>query len=132
MKPIRVYVAGPYTKGDVAVNVKRAMDMALELLDGGYAPYCPHLTHFLHIHYPHAYDEWLALDLEWLECCEAVVRLPGESAGADREVARAIELGLPVFSGYADLSAWRAESGRRPTRFSPGAGSCCRGRKREE
>ncbi|GAG05287.1 unnamed protein product, partial [marine sediment metagenome] len=33
----------------------------------------------------------------WLEVCDCVLRLPGESAGADLEVERAKELGIPVY-----------------------------------
>jgi hypothetical protein len=42
-------------------------------------------------------------DFEWLKCCDAVLRLPGESTGADREVALAKELGIPVYYSIADI-----------------------------
>lgn len=35
----RVYVAGPYTKGDVAVNVRNAYEAANRLADLGFAPF---------------------------------------------------------------------------------------------
>ena len=95
----RIYIAGPYTHGDVAVNVRNALDVASRLLDDGFAPYVPHLTHFLHMVHPHSYEEWLALDLAWLTVCDGLVRLDGESPGADREVAEAHRLGIPVFLG---------------------------------
>ena len=56
---------------------------------------------------PHEIDYWYKYDLEWLEQCDAVFRLPGESSGADNEVARAQELGLPIFYSFADLRMWR-------------------------
>jgi hypothetical protein len=92
----RVYVAGPYTGGDVAQNVARAMDVADELLSAGFAPFCPHLSHFLHLHHPHGYETWMDLDMAWLAACDVVLRLPGVSPGADREVAEAEALGIPV------------------------------------
>jgi len=94
---MRVYIAGPYTKGDVAVNVRRALLMATRLLVMGHAPYVPHLNHLWHLIAPQLYDTWLALDMEWLTQSEAVVRLDGESEGADKEVAKAEELGIPVY-----------------------------------
>ena len=100
---MRVYVAGPYSRGDVAENVRLAVLVADDLLDAGHAPYVPHLTHFWHLLKPREYEDWLRLDLLWLEQCEAVLRLPGESPGADREVARARELGLPVYCCPAPL-----------------------------
>jgi hypothetical protein len=96
---LKGYVAGPYTQGDTALNVRAALRAADELFALGVAPYVPHLTHFWHLVSPHAYEAWLALDLEWLEACDFLVRLPGFSPGADREVRRAVGLGLPVFHG---------------------------------
>lgn len=93
----RIYIAGPYSKGDVAVNVKRAMDAANELIERGYAPYCPHLTHFLHINHAQPYEKWLELDNEFIPWCHAILRLPGESSGADKEVALALSLNIPVY-----------------------------------
>jgi hypothetical protein len=38
-----------------------------------------------------------------LECCDVVLRIPGESRGADLDVARARELGLPVYTDLSEL-----------------------------
>jgi len=93
----KVYVAGPYTKGDVAVNVRNAITAANELADLGFAPFVPHFTHFWHMLFPRPYEFWLDLDNQFLPCCDAVLRLPGESSGADKEVQLATSLGLPIF-----------------------------------
>lgn len=84
------------TVGDVATNVRAAMDAAEGLLRGGFAPYLPHLDHFWHLVHPHDYETWLALDFAWLAACDVLVRLPGDSPGADREVAEAEHLGILV------------------------------------
>lgn len=97
----RVYVAGPYTKGDVAVNVREAVRVGDELLNAGFAPYVPHFTHFWHMLFPHPYEDWLDQDNQFLPCCDALLRIPGESGGADKEVELARTLGIPVFF-YAD------------------------------
>jgi hypothetical protein len=110
VKPIRVYIAGPYTKGDVAVNVRNAVVAASELWRLGFSPYVPHLTHFWHLVDPHPYEDWLALDLQWLPACDCVLRLPGESTGADGECAEALRIGLPVFHSHADLLRHFAEA----------------------
>ena len=94
---MRVYVAGPYTGADPAVNVRAAILVGARLLDAGHVPFIPHLTHFWHLVSPRPYEDWMQLDMAWIEVCEAMFRIPGESAGADREVARAKELGIPVF-----------------------------------
>ncbi len=99
----RVYVAGPYSTGDTLVNVRRAIDAAEELLGYGFMPYIPHLNHLWHELYPHDWEEWLALDKEWLLLCDAVVRLPGDSRGADTECEWAKEAGIPVFGTISDL-----------------------------
>ena len=99
----KIYIAGPYTKGDVAVNVRNALSAANYLADKGFAPYVPHLTHFWHTVFPRPYEFWLELDNQYLLCCDAVLRLPGESSGADKEVSLALGSGIPVFYGFDDL-----------------------------
>lgn len=100
---MRVYIAGPYTKGDVAVNVRNAMWAGQALLELGHSPYVPHLAHFWHLLCPGGWQQWIDLDLAWLQVCEAVLRLPGESVGADLEVKRASELGIPIYASLDDL-----------------------------
>jgi hypothetical protein len=101
MRKTRVYIAGPITKGNQFLNVKAAIDVADKLLRYGYAPYCPHFTCFWQMHYPHPYQEWMDLDFEWLRACDAVLRLYGESVGADREVQEASRLGIKVVNRRA-------------------------------
>lgn len=49
-----------------------------------------------------SYEQWLEQDLAWLERCDALFYL-GASPGADREKARAEELGLQVFMEIAEV-----------------------------
>ena len=102
MKP-KIYIASPYTIGDVAVNVRRQMDAADKLMDAGLVPFVPLYSHFQHMVHPRPYDEWLAIDLEWLKVCDAILRLPGESKGADREVLMAEQRMKPVFHDTDEL-----------------------------
>jgi hypothetical protein len=101
----RIYVAGPYTKGDVAVNVRTAVRAGIEIIKAGHAPFVPHLCHFMHYLEPHHYEIWMAQDFEWVRACHALLRLPGESSGADREVALAEALGIPVYRDMSELLA---------------------------
>ena len=98
-----IYVAGPYTKGDVAVNVKNAIIAGNNLRSLGHTPLIPHLTHFWHLVQEHGIDYGYRYDMEWLEKCDALFRLPGESTGADAEEARARELGMPVYHTYGEV-----------------------------
>ena len=100
-----IYVSGPYTQGDVAVNVRNAMLAGLTLMDMGYAVFIPHLTHWLHLIDPHEYEFWLDQDLAWLRKCDAVLRLPGCSPGADDEVAFAEHRDIPVAHSVAEVQA---------------------------
>ena len=94
---IKVYIASPYTMGDIAVNVKLQIDTVDELINGGFAPFAPLYSHFQHMAHPRDYHDWIKLDLEWVSVCDCVLRLGGESSGADGEVAYAQELMIPVF-----------------------------------
>jgi hypothetical protein len=99
----KIYIAGPYTKGDVAINVRTAFEVANKLADLDYAPYVPHSTHFWHMLFPRPYEYWLKLDNEFLPCCDALLRIPGESSGADKEVLLAISKNIPVFHNIDEL-----------------------------
>jgi hypothetical protein len=99
----KIYVSGPYTHGDKLVNVNAAIDMADQLVSNGYIPFVPHLTHFWDLRKPRKYDFWLDYDLKWLRDCDAVIRLPGTSKGADIEVAEAHSFGIPVFHSIEGL-----------------------------
>ncbi len=97
-----IYVAGPYSS-DPCRNTHAAIQAAEQLIAFGYVPFVPHLTHFWHTMTPHDYEFWLEYDLAWLRKCDAVLRLPGESKGADRECGEAMSLGIPVFHSIDDL-----------------------------
>ena len=101
-----IYIAAPYTKGDVAVNVRKAIDAADELASAELVPFCPHLYHFWHLIHPHDYEFWTGLDMKWVALCNALVRLPGESSGADEEVEEANRLVIPVFFNTQDCINW--------------------------
>jgi hypothetical protein len=96
---LTAYIASPYSRGDQALNVRRAVEAADRVWAIGVVPYVPHLTMLYHIISPKPYAEWLAMDEEWLARSDYLIRLEGESAGADREVAFARERGIPVYHG---------------------------------
>lgn len=127
MKALRIYIAGPISKGDLLHNVKQS-DAAFErLAKAGLAPFNPMWsvyaggavahrfpgdlaeinavgTRMSRLAFTHA--EWLRVDLPWVEASHAVLRLPGESTGADRETTHARQHGIPVFEDIAELEAW--------------------------
>jgi hypothetical protein len=109
-KPMLILIAGPYksgTNGDpvaMAANLSRLEGAAWPIFQAGHVP---------------VIGEWLALPLlasvgatvndplaeevlyptadRLLHHCDAVLRLPGVSVGADQDVALARERGLSVF-----------------------------------
>ena len=116
-RPLLVLIAGPFmsgTKGDpqkIAANRARLESFALPIFERGHLPIV---------------GEWLALPIiqaaggrvsgdeifekyqypvahRLIARCDAILRIPGESRGADLDVARARELGLPVFSAASEL-----------------------------
>lgn len=96
MERKRVYIAGPYSHGDVAVNVANAMRAGTLVLNMGHSPFVPHLNHYMHMFEPQSYRTWIELDLHWVETCDVLWRLPGYSPGADQEEAHAYKCGIPV------------------------------------
>lgn len=109
--PLRVYVAGPYT-ADPETCTATAIEAGDQLLDAGYAPFVPHVLHYWHtLHTERHYEDWMRIDLTWLRAADAVLRLPGESPGADQEVALARELGIPVVDSVEGVAGAVAEAG---------------------
>lgn len=100
---MKIYVAGAYTKGDVAENVRNAILVGNNLRALGHTPFIPHLTHFWHMIVPHEYDYWMDYDIEWLLECDAVFRIEGESKGADMEVEIAAKYDIPVYKSFLEI-----------------------------
>lgn len=122
----RIYIAGPISKGDMLHNIQQASQAFFTLMKAGFAPYCPHWSVFggdlrgrqglfgqWEVHaraekLPRdtTHVQWIALCLEWVKVSDAVLRLPGESVGADCEVACAEGLKIPVFTAIEDILRW--------------------------
>lgn len=124
----RVYICGPISKGDLAHNINQASRCFERLALAGMAPFCPHWSCFsgeasrpYHLKQVIAvaaaqptkltHADWLRVDLAWVAVCDAVLRLPGESVGADAECGFAREKGIPVFDSEAALLEWARPAG---------------------
>lgn len=132
----RVYIAGPISRGDLMHNVNQATEAFVKLALAGLAPHCPHWFVYSKMCYRNnplelgglpskvlceatvagndamTHDDWLGIDLAWVEMADAVLRLPGESVGADREVEHAKRVGIPVFESIEQVVAWEKEYNR--------------------
>jgi len=98
-----VYIASPYTLGDTGENVQAQFQAAHTVMDLGHCPVAPLLDHFLHMHRPRPYQDWIDCCLAKVRRCDIVWRLPGESPGAEKEVAAAEQCGIPVACNMSDL-----------------------------
>ena len=117
-KPV-IYIASPYTRGDVAINTRAQMAAFNELMNDGIVwPFVPLWSHFQHILFPRRYQDWIDYDLALLPRFDACLRLDAtyegngvsyrqeESSGADGEVDAFTRLGRPVFYHKTDLYEW--------------------------
>lgn len=100
-----IYIASPYTIGDVAENVSRQIAAAHHILDMDHCPIAPLLSHYLHIYKQRPYKDWMDMDMALIKRCDILLRLPGKSSGADEEVEFANSLKIPVAFGFEDLPA---------------------------
>lgn len=105
-KPL-VYLAAPYRLPDPVQNTHRAITVADELIFDGFIPYIPHLTLLWHLVTPRNAEFWYDYDYHILKRCDAVLRIEGESVGADKEVELAKECGIPVFYSMKDLITFK-------------------------
>lgn len=112
MEEIKIYIASPYTKGWMPTNVRLQLETADKLIDLGYIPYTPLLTHFQEIYSSKSEHVWLKIDFAFLKACDAVLRLKPigsdgkeiPSVGADQEEELAKKEGIPVFYSIEDLN----------------------------
>jgi len=103
----RIYIAGPMSKGDRIANLAAGLTAYRELIREGFAPFSPHLSFLvadlIQDDLQMTHQKWLDIDLPWVEVANAVLRLPGNSKGADMEIVHARNLGVPVFHDIKDV-----------------------------
>jgi hypothetical protein len=105
-----IYIAGPFrgaTPWDVEQHVRHAEALAFEVAQLGAMPLCPHTnTRFFHGTMTEQF--WLDGTVELMSRCDGVVLTDDwhRSLGARDEVARAHQLGLPVFDTVDALRVW--------------------------
>jgi hypothetical protein len=121
-KPLMILIAGPYRSGTgddpgrMAANLTRLEEAAWPIFRSGHLPMI---------------GEWVALPVlssagadgpldpmaenvmyptaqRLLQHCDAVLRLPGESRGADQDVAIAQERGIPVYHDVTEIPGYAA------------------------
>ena len=117
--PLLILIAGPYrsgTGGDpalIARNLERLEEAAWPIHRLGHVPM---IGEWVALPVLRGMDETDAADAEssggdvmyetahrLLQHCDAVLRLPGDSAGADKDVEIALERGLPVYRSIDEI-----------------------------
>jgi hypothetical protein len=112
-----VYIASPYSHGDVAMNTHFQCKIFDQLLsDGKVLPVAPLWSHFQHLLFPRPYEDWIRYDQEMLRLYDCCLRLTASlhekdyretvSIGADAEAATFRDMGKPVFYSIEELYAW--------------------------
>jgi nucleoside 2-deoxyribosyltransferase len=96
----RIYLAGPigHDPMKTARNSLDAIMYAEQLALLGANVFVPHMTLPWQQIYPKSYEQMMTYDFEWIDVCDAIVRFPGDSPGAEREVAYAKTIDIPVFT----------------------------------
>lgn len=103
-----IYVAGPLLNGHTASlavgeeNMKKAMDIALGLMQKNWAPYVPHFSLVMYEYVKKKYSldipwkTWMTLDYTFINKCGALFYI-GSSKGADAELAYAKKKGIKIY-----------------------------------
>lgn len=107
---MRVFVCGPYSAAISANrmgNVHRALAAGAALVAKGHDPFIPHLSHYVDqvartSGIEITYEQWMAYCFAWLAQCDCLLFL-APSPGADRELTRAMELGLTIYDSVEDV-----------------------------
>jgi len=102
-----VYVSGPIQgDGDTPreINCREAMLVGERIfMELNVIPFVPHTGILWNMVTPMPEKYWVEWSYEWVERCDAVLRIGGYSAGGSGEVERAKELGIPVFFSFGEL-----------------------------
>ena len=106
-----IYVASPYGRRIKArhkqreKNVQDSIEAGRELILKGHTPFLPLLYHYVHKdwHKTLSEDRWHWLCVAWLAHCQAILRLPGKSWGADNEVEVGKAMGLKIFYDISEV-----------------------------
>jgi hypothetical protein len=121
--PLLILIAGPYRSGTgddpilLAANLARLEQAAWPLFRAGHLPMIGEWVALpvLRSAGARGLDDPLAGQVMYptaqrlLAHCDAVLRLPGESTGADQDVAIARERGLPVYYRLEDVPGCEAD-----------------------
>lgn len=106
MTPV-VYVAGPVTDGGGPINwdaVRRAEEVGATLADAGYSPIVPHSMAHWAVERGHQW--YMRVCLAQVARCDVLLRLRGDSVGADMEVrAAARARRIVVFEQHDGIEA---------------------------
>lgn len=116
-RPLLILICGPYLSGTnggparIAANLAALEAMALPVYERGHLALVgewsavPIIRAAGGVH--HSYSVFQAYQYpvahRLLSRCDAVLRIPGSSRGADMDVAHARELGLPVFTSIEGI-----------------------------
>ena len=111
MSRLWIMVAGPYGSGALgaaarAANLRILNEAALAVLRRGHLPLIGVnlALPIIEAAGPESFDEiMMPVSLAVAERCDAVLRIGGPSGGADQEVARFRERGLPVFHSLDEI-----------------------------
>lgn len=98
-----VFISAPYTHPDPIENTRIVCEVWHKLRKCGFIPFAPHLSMLLQFHKPMDIQFWYDYDIEVMKRCDIVLRLQGESVGADNEVRIATNIGVPVFTSVDEL-----------------------------
>jgi hypothetical protein len=77
-------------------NAHSAIHIATALVDDGYTPFVPQTSILWEAITPKPWEWWIKYDLRVVGQCKLLLRIPGESKGADIECSHAKDLGIPI------------------------------------
>ena len=103
MRKAVIYLACPMTIGGFSYNTRACLEVANRLMAKGYCPIPPVLTYLWNLYSPKTHEDWLQHDFALIAVCDGVLRLKGESVGADREIEYAKGIGVDTFEHEYDL-----------------------------
>lgn len=104
-----IYVASPYTaktEAERLSNVNRQICAGEQIANFGAYAYLPLLSHYWDAMFPRKWEFWIEMCKNMVPRCDGLIRLSGDSRGADIEVEFALSKNIPVFYTFGKLDEW--------------------------
>lgn len=107
MRKPRIYISSAYYHPSKEANIRRVAEefnwIMFELNDEAMPLSILLMAHTMELLHPRTPEDWIKISLDWLQMCDVMYVLEGESSLQDREIAAAKAMNIPIVYNKVEL-----------------------------